>query len=61
MNPAYQELAFAVFSMMAISCTPFERAMEKAESDLADAYSKQQIEAAKAILDKKTRAWGIQG
>lgn len=60
MNPAYPDLAFAVFSLMAISCVPFERAVEQAERELGEAYPKQQIEQAKAILDKKTKAWGIQ-
>lgn len=60
MNPAYQDLAFAVFSLMALSCVPFERAVEEAEHNLEGAYPKQQIEQAKAVLNKKTREWGIQ-
>lgn len=56
MNPAYQDLAFAVFTMMA-AMVPFDRAIKIAEAQTLVNHNLTDVEAAKLALESKIKEW----
>lgn len=56
MNPAYQDLAFACFTMMA-AMVPFEHAIKIAEAQALATHSIMEVEKARLVLEEKIRSW----
>jgi hypothetical protein len=56
MNPAYQDLAFAVFTMM-VGMVPFDKALKIAEVQVMGKFSQEDVEEAKTVLESKIKDW----
>ena len=60
MNPAYPDLAFAVFALMAAN-VPFQRALTRAQQKVLGKYRYTDIKAAEDLLTAKVNHWNRAG